>query len=159
MDGINGVHRLTEKQLARFEAKIDKGDGTGCWEWTGAKTTAGYGLFQAGLRSAAGNHVPEYAHRISYEQYVRPLVDGETIDHLCRNPSCVRPDHLEPVPIRVNILRGNSASARHARAVVCQRGHPKTPENTYVYPDGVHECRLCRQLRWAEWSRKRGETK
>ena len=44
-------------------------------------------------------------HRITYEELVRPLVPGETIDHLCRNPRCVNPEHLEPVPLRENVKR------------------------------------------------------
>jgi hypothetical protein len=58
------------------------------------------------------------------------------------------------VPLRENILRGNSMSAQHARSDTCKRGHPKTPENTYTQPNGRTECRRCRALRWQEWSRK-----
>lgn len=28
----------------------------------------------------------------------------------------------------------------------CRNGHPRTPENTYVRPDGERECRICRKL-------------
>jgi ssDNA-binding Zn-finger/Zn-ribbon topoisomerase 1 len=30
-------------------------------------------------------------------------------------------------------------------APTCRNGHPKTPENTYVRPDGQRECRVCRK--------------
>ena len=31
---------------------------------------------------------------------------------------------------------------------ICKRGHPFTPENTYVYPNtGQRSCKLCRQVR------------
>ena len=39
-----------------------------------------------------------YAHRVVYEILVMPIPTGFQIDHLCRNPSCVNPRHLEVVP-------------------------------------------------------------
>lgn len=47
-----------------------------------------------------------YAHRAFYEKYRGPIADKMVIDHLCRNTSCVNPDHLEPVPPHVNSWRG-----------------------------------------------------
>lgn len=29
---------------------------------------------------------------------------------------------------------------------VCKRGHPRTPENTYVQPSGHPYCRVCRRI-------------
>ena len=29
----------------------------------------------------------------------------------------------------------------------CRRGHPKTPENTYVNPQGGRTCRICLKKR------------
>jgi hypothetical protein len=66
-----------------------------------------------------------------------------TIDHLCRNTSCVRPDHLEVVTREENALRGS----RNAAKTHCDRGHEFTPENTYVPPSRDHRaCRECRRL-------------
>jgi hypothetical protein len=148
--------KLTTEQRIRFEAKIDKRV-LGCWEWTGAKTSAGYGQFQTGKYSTTGNPLPEYAHRIAYELYVGPIGPGLTIDHLCRNRACVRPDHLEPVSVRENLMRGEGISARYARSDYCSRGHLKSPDNLYVYPNGSHECRECRRIRWQEFAAKRRE--
>lgn len=25
----------------------------------------------------------------------------------------------------------------------CRRGHPRTPETTYVFPNGKRQCRIC----------------
>jgi hypothetical protein len=33
------------------------------------------------------------------------IPDGLTLDHLCRNKSCVNPDHLEPVTREENTVR------------------------------------------------------
>ena len=53
------------------------------------------------------------------------------IDHLCRNPACVNPAHLEPVTNRTNIRRGYGPSGLNARKTHCIKGHEYTPENTY----------------------------
>jgi hypothetical protein len=41
-------------------------------------------------------NVPKLAHRYSYELYHNRLIkDGMILLHLCDNPKCVRPDHLQ----------------------------------------------------------------
>lgn len=44
-------------------------------------------------------------HRIVFEELVRSLIAGETLDHLCRNRICINPDHLEAVSLRENVKR------------------------------------------------------
>lgn len=77
---------LTEKDIARFWSKVDKGDGSGCWNWTGTLNHKGYGRFAIGQKEP-------FAHRISYRLHI-----GEPGDlfvcHHCDNPRCVRPDHF-----------------------------------------------------------------
>lgn len=74
---------------------------TGCWEWQRFRDKLGYGsLHLAGKRLAA--------HRYVYEKMRGEIPDGLVLDHLCRNPSCVNPDHLEPVTYAVNSRRGAS---------------------------------------------------
>lgn len=69
----------------------------GCWTWTGSKHPLGYGMAKAlGER---------YAHRVSYRLHRGPIPEGLTIDHLCRNRSCVNPAHLEVVSLAENIRR------------------------------------------------------
>jgi len=100
------VEDLSEREMLRFWSHVDAaGD---CWVWTGSKDRAGYGRT---WRSTA----PFPAHRVAYELLVGPIPAGLVIDHLCRNPACVNPDHLEPVTHRVNILRGHAPSIRSHR--------------------------------------------
>lgn len=114
---------------------VRKNESSGCWEWAGNKLRLGYGHFKL-------NGKNRKAHRVSYELLKGPIPLGLTIDHLCRNTSCVNPDHLEPVTQRVNVLRSNNQAARNARKTHCKHGHEFTAENTVIVPLG-RQCRLC----------------
>ena len=133
---------LTEKDQLRFLSKVSVGDD--CWEWTDALSKEGYGYFSIGPRVA---RIYLRAHRVSYEMFVGPIPHGLELDHLCRNPGCVRPDHLEAVTHRENVLRGASPSALHAIKTHCSKGHPYDEENTYRYPNGKRQCRTCHRDR------------
>ena len=89
----------------RFWAKVSVGHPLGCWVWIGARDPNGYGYFG----STAGTRL---AHRIAYEWLVGKIPDGLVLDHLCCNPPCVNPDHLEPVNRYVNGRRGGMTVPR-----------------------------------------------
>jgi hypothetical protein len=76
---------------------------TGCWLWLRWRDPNGYGRIS---QSRWGRSL--LAHRWYYEQRHGPIAAGLHLDHLCRRPSCVNPDHLEPVTNRENILRGRA---------------------------------------------------
>lgn len=106
----------------------------GCWVWTGARQDGGYG-------TTSYLNQTRYAHRLMYEIFVGPIPTDYDIDHLCRNPSCVRPDHLEPVPHRVNVQRHYDAKTH------CAQGHPWITENIYFRPNGRRMCAVCQRQR------------
>ena len=120
MTSVTVVHRFWSKVIVRGDDE--------CWDWIGAKTK-GYGRFNPDPRRNGGTkQMP--AHRWAYQQLVGPIPEGLTIDHLCRNRSCVNPAHMEPVTNKVNTLRGESVSAQAARRTHCPRNHPYNEENT-----------------------------
>ena len=120
----------------RFDAKWQNDDESGCWIWTGSRTGDGYGQFRLDGRTTM-------AYRAAYLLYVGPVGDGLDIDHLCRNPSCVNPEHLEPVSHAENVRRG----LRGALTTHCPSGHAYTDENTYITPEGRRKCRGCNRAR------------
>ncbi len=138
----------------RFWAKVDRRGPDDCWPWTGA-LTVGYGTIAAG----GGRGRTLYAHRISYELASGEIPTGMQVDHLCRNPRCVNPRHLEVVTQRENILRGMGATAKHAAKTECIRGHPFDLLNTYWDTRGYRCCRECRQIRQGERNRQRAKEK
>lgn len=127
-----------------------------CWLWMGFRSLDGYGRIQPGRRSSSGYGAPLLVHRVSYELAVGPIPDGLTIDHLCFVTSCVNPTHLEAVTMGENVRRNDGMSARHGRATICKRGHPKTTENTYRSPQGGNSCAPCRKIRMAAFWAARG---
>ena len=119
---------------ARFWPKVNKGPG--CWEWLNSKDGCGYGMFSYNGSSMR-------AHRWSYEALVGPIPPGMQLDHLCRNPSCVNPSHLEPVTRDENLARGWGRRVKSGWVDHCINGHPYSAENTYTNPKGALVCRTC----------------
>lgn len=125
----------------RFWSKVNKTES--CWVWTACKTKLGYGQF--GI-----SNVVYYAHRVAYELVRGRIPDGMVIDHLCRNPSCVNPAHLDVVTQSENIKRGvaHSNYSKTMRAKThCKNGHEFNERNTYFKPNGNRNCKTCQKSR------------
>jgi len=105
--------------LEEFLDRIDVNPVTSCWEWQGYRNRAGYG--KLGVR---------YTHRIAYELWVGEIPEGLEIDHLCRNTSCLCPDHLEAVT--------SAENHRRLRGTHCSEGHLYNREYR-----GLQHCSLC----------------
>lgn len=132
---------MVKTPLERFMSFVNvQGD---CWLWTGGKTEAGYPQFHF-----EGQKV--YAHRWAHEYWIGSVEDL-TVDHVwsrgCTSRSCVNPAHLQAVPLKVNILRGNGWAAKNARKTHCKRGHEFTLENTARWNGGNRTCRQCQRER------------
>jgi hypothetical protein len=89
---------------ATFTDKIDRfvpsRPASECWIWQGTMDPDGYGRVWLD-----GGMV--LTHRASYEAFVGSIPEGLEIDHLCLTPSCVNPEHLEPVTHDENMSRAN----------------------------------------------------
>lgn len=75
------------ERLERFQIISD-----GCWSWSGAKDGNGYGIIS---NRNKGDKSPEKAHRVSYEKHNGEIPKGMVIRHMCDNPECTNPEHLE----------------------------------------------------------------
>src|SRR5690625_4821589 len=83
---------------------------TGCWEWLGRLDRNGYGkAYDPSM--PAGQRV-DWAHRVSYRVHRGAIPEGKQLDHLCSNPPCINPEHLEPVTQRENIRRAMTRAGR-----------------------------------------------
>lgn len=125
--------------LARVKSRVaivDLGYRTPCWISDRAAQPKGYTKIAVGRRIML-------THRVAYEAAVGPIPAGMVIDHLCRRPACANPDHLEPVTMRENLLRGDTLTAAEVAQTHCHRGHEFTEANTYLRPD--RPGRICRQ--------------
>jgi hypothetical protein len=138
--GLRGVK--PRPAIDRIAEKVALTD-SGCIEWIAAPANTGYGEL------SANSETPRVlAHRWSYEHHFGPIPEGLQIDHLCRNRLCINPDHLEAVTQRVNILRGEGATARNAAKTHCPRGHALSGDNVYTHPTRGHrECLECQRRR------------
>ncbi len=121
----------------RFSEKCRVDPKTGCVEWIGYTNVTGYGQFWGGGRLVL-------AHRWSYGLDRIPA--GLVIDHLCRNPPCVNPEHLEPVTQHENARRGKYAQQTH-----CKSGHEFNDKNTHVKANRWRQCRPCQRERQARY--------
>lgn len=116
---------------ANFWSKASQSD---CLVWHGAQNSKGYGCFTV-------DGTARLAHRLAWEDANGPIPSGMTIDHLCRNRSCVNVQHMEVVTRAEN----NKRQARSAGGL-CKSGHSLDgPNALYVRRSGVSECRECRR--------------
>lgn len=135
-----------------FWSNVQKGDE--CWEWQGSKHPAKGGA-PTGYGYLSVDGVRHSAHRLAYRLANGEIADDLVIDHLCRNPACVNPAHLEAVTNVENVLRGDSPPARNRRKTHCKRGHELSGGNVRYY-SGRRHCLKCRQILSAEYITRPG---
>lgn len=136
------IPTLTGPQEARFWAKVDRSGGPdSCWPWTAMKLAKGYGgFFHGGALTGA--------HRISKFLELGDLPIGKLVRHVCNNPSCVNPAHLE-VGTQLENMQDRKEAGTHASTLktMCPQGHPYDEQNTIIDGRGHRQCRACRKAR------------
>jgi hypothetical protein len=121
----------------RFASRVTIDD-EGCWVWRGDKKKRATHMKVDGRQMAA--------YRWVYERDIGPIPDGFTIDHLCRNPGCVNPQHLEPVTIAENVARARRDYA--ADRDRCVSGRHPWPESAVRLGKAQRlQCEECRNER------------
>lgn len=149
--------------LDRFVDFIELAN-NGCWNWTGFKDRNGYGQIRE--RVSINLKKTKVAARIAYELFIGDIPNnpalkdtpGEiTIDHKCKNASCVNPNHLQLLTRSLNSIEGGAKV--HAVKTHCPSGHEYTKANTQVrkLPNGRlgRSCRECKRLSVLVSSHKR----
>lgn len=123
---------MNSKVIKRFLERHIVDPVSGCWLWSAGKDGGGYGNLWDGTRV-------RMAHAIGYEIHKGKIPKDHELDHKCRVHGCVNPDHLEPVPHRINVLRGTGLTAEHAKKTHCPSGHPYDGVNV----NGSRICKTC----------------
>ena len=123
---------------------------SGCLLWIKNINNNGYGMVNY-------NGKRYLAHRLNYELTKSPIPDGLELDHLCRTPNCINPDHLEPVTHEINMKRSSHATKTH-----CKNGDELTEDNIYHYSHPKHNetgryCRKCRLSTLRRFHNKRND--
>ena len=113
-------------------------NGSPCWVWKG--------YLRKGYAHAQFDGRVQSIHKLLYEVCYGPVPEGLELDHLCRNRTCVNPEHLEAVTHVENMRRGAVKGGILWQPVSeCPQGHPYSPDNTYVNKRGTRVCLTCKR--------------
>ena len=113
-------NKISDIRIA-FDDRWTPEPNTGCWLWTQTLDTGGYGII--GYQGQRGP-IREKAHRLGWMLLRGPIPQGLVIDHMCRVRSCVNPDHLRVVTMKVNSTENSiSPNGLNAAKTCCPRCH------------------------------------
>lgn len=99
------MNKDAAKITERFWAKVNKT--SGCWLWTGGKSSNGYGHFVV-------DGFNRSTHRFAWTIENGPIPEGMIVLHLCDTPGCVRISHLK-LGTQADNMADRDAKGRQAR--------------------------------------------
>lgn len=116
-----------------------------CWEWKRSMSN-GYGHLTV-------NNKQVLAHRFIYEKDNGQIPKGLTLDHLCRNISCVNPEHLEAVTHAENCRRGKRAKlTKELREHILERQNKNISNRQIAKELGLAHTTIGDFLRGISWA-------
>jgi len=116
----------------------------GCFVWGKSLNSSGYGQTSYAIN---GRYISAVVHKLVYEDLVGNILDGLVMDHLCRNRRCANPEHLEPVTMQENVLRGVGIAAINHKKSTCPQGHIYD----FINSKGGRGCRKCTNRASKKW--------
>lgn len=120
--------------IDRFNEKVNRGNGDGCFLWTARKNEDGYGVFHPNRDNTW------LAHRWLYHTLVAPVTGDIDVLHICDNPPCVRLDHLKPGTHADNMRdmaqKGRGSFQMAARASLRAEGAVQTTWTSWIRQNG-----------------------
>lgn len=109
--GSSDLHKVPAEPSVDLVLERGNVDRTGeCWLWR-STFHRGYGVIGLGGR---GGKV-WLAHRLLYTLANGEVAEGLVLHHVCRNPACVNPRHLEPMSRRDHVLIHDGRKASSCR--------------------------------------------
>lgn len=127
--------RWRNKQKARIlQCKAD-----GCWEWDGYKWAPNpkypeyrVAKYNAQYKQHSYDVAFHYAYRLSYWLFKGDIAPDMTVDHLCHNPLCVNPDHLELKTLSANSANKGPSWRDKQRALYEKKRADNKPRNQEI---------------------------
>jgi len=101
-----GWRKYGDKTFTHADPRIEIGESSGCWLWTGARDKDGYGVV------CNADYNTTRAHRAFYlKAHGINSLDG-VLDHQCKTRNCVNPLHLRVTTHRANVLHNSNGLAQ-----------------------------------------------
>lgn len=129
-------HNYPKKRKHDYSKKYFIAD-DGCWNWLGSKNKFGYST--------------SHTHRIFYKLYKGKIPEGLILDHLCRNASCINPDHLEAVTYAENARRGLQSKLTKDDVMKIRELKGKYTQTEIAIMFDINQCNVSRIINKKRW--------